>query len=92
MKLLMIQIIFSIKNQKIRKKNPQLIKKRKKLQAINEKANKLFNMTKNRIKNSFGNGKSIVVELIENEIKERERRLKESDNDIDSAEKKILKV
>ena len=92
MKLLMIQIIFSIKNQKIRKKNPQLIKKRKKLQAINEKANKLFNMTKNRIKNSFGNGKSIVIELIENEIKEHEQRLKESDNDIDSAEKKILKV
>ena len=49
-------------------------------------------MTKNRIKNSFGNGKSIVIELIENEIKEHERRLKESDNDIDSAEKKILKV
>jgi hypothetical protein len=48
-------------------------------------------MTKNRIKNSFGNGKS-VIELIENEIKEHEQRLKESDNDIDSAEKKILKV
>ena len=37
-------------------------------------------MTKNRIKNSFENGKSIVIELIE--------KLKESDNDIDSAEKK----
>ena len=78
-----------IKKAKDKKEKSLVNQQKKKLKIINEKANKLFNMTEKRIKNSIGNGNSEVIELIENEINHLEKRLKESDNDIDSAAKKL---
>lgn len=46
-------------------------------------------MTETRIKNSIGNGKSKIIELIEDEIKYLEKRIKESDNNIGNAAKKL---
>lgn len=77
------------KKAKDKEENSSVNQKKKMLQETNEEANKIFNLTKKRIKCFINNGKYEVIKLIEDEIKYLEDRLEKYDNNIDKSAEKL---